>query len=89
LKEYEEALRRNPTDAKINGNRAACYLKLMEPVLGLKESELALKKDKTFIKGWERKGKCHMMMKQYDKAMKAFDEGLKVDPENAVCKSGK
>ena len=63
LKEYEEAERRNPKDAKIHGNKAACYLKLMEPVLGLKECEDCLKIDPTFVKGWERKGKCHMMMK--------------------------
>jgi len=34
LKEYEEAQRRNPKEAKIRGNKALCYLKLMEPLLG-------------------------------------------------------
>ncbi len=61
----------------------------MEPVLGLKECEEALKKDPKFLKVWERKGKCHMMMKQFDKAMKAFDEGLKINADSFVCKDGK
>jgi len=28
-------------------------------------------------------------MKEYHKAMKAFDDGLKLDPENKDCKEGK
>jgi stress-induced-phosphoprotein 1 len=29
------------------------------------------------------------MMKEYHKAMKAFDDGLKIDPDNKDCKEGK
>lgn len=28
------------------------------------------------------------MMKEYHKALKAFEEGLKLDPENQECKEG-
>jgi len=36
LSEYQEAERRNPKDAKTQANISACYLKLMEPSMGLK-----------------------------------------------------
>ena len=71
---------------KIKGNKALCYLKLMEPILGIKECEKCLKLDPTFVKAYERKGKCKMMMKEFDKAMKVFEEGLKVDPDHQGCK---
>ena len=57
----------------------------MEPVMAIKKCEEALKHDPKFVKAYERMGKCHMLMKKFDKAMQAFEEGLKIDPENAVC----
>jgi len=48
-----------------------------------------LKLDPTFVKAYERKGRCQMMMKQFDKAMATFDAGLKLEPDNQALQNGK
>jgi stress-induced-phosphoprotein 1 len=80
LKHYTEAIKRNPTDAKIYSNRAACYTKLMEFRLALKDSDEGIKLDPNFVKCYLRKGHALMAMKDYGQAMAAFGKALEIDP---------
>ena len=61
-------------------NRAATYLKLREYQLALKDADQCVELDASNIKGWLRKGMAHHFLKEYYKALEAYDKGMKIDP---------
>ncbi|GLU05623.1 hypothetical protein SLE2022_227150 [Rubroshorea leprosula] len=88
VKHYTEAIRRNPEDPKAYSNRAACYTKLGALPEGLKDAEKCIELDPTFSKGYNRKGAVQFFMKEYDKALETYQEGLKHDPNNQELLDG-
>ena len=64
------------------------YIKLMEWNSAKNNFEICLKKDPTYIKAYGKKGDCHYSMKEYHKALETYEAGLKLDPNNEVCKQG-
>uniref|UniRef100_A0A5B6YPR3 Putative Heat shock protein STI n=1 Tax=Davidia involucrata TaxID=16924 RepID=A0A5B6YPR3_DAVIN len=88
VKHYTESLRRNPNDPKAYSNRAACYTKLGALPEGLKDAEKCIEIDPTFAKGYTRKGAVQFFMKEYDKALETYQEGLKHDPHNQELLDG-
>ncbi|KAB7495336.1 Stress-induced-phosphoprotein 1 [Armadillidium nasatum] len=79
IKHYSEAIKRSPGDAKIYSNRAACYTKLAEFNLGLKDCDECIKLDPTFVKGYVRKGKILQGLKQFSNAQDAYHKALDID----------
>ncbi|KYB24621.1 stress-induced-phosphoprotein 1 [Tribolium castaneum] len=88
VKHYTEAIKRNPEDAKLYSNRAACYTKLAAFDLGLKDCDKCVELDPKFIKGWIRKAHILQGMQQPTKAMSAFQKALEIDPNNAEAING-
>lgn len=88
LAKYEEAMKRNPKDHVPYSNRAACYQKLMEWQLALKDADTCITMEPTFVKGWSRKAGIHYYLKEYHKAMDAYNAILKIEPDNAEAKAG-
>lgn len=69
-------------------NRAACYTKLGALPEGLKDAEKCIELDPTFSKGYTRKGAVQFFMKEYEKALDTYQEGLKHDPNNQELLDG-
>lgn len=88
MKHYNEAVKRDPDNAILYSNRAACYTKLMEFPRALEDCEMCIKKDPTFIKGYIRKGAALIAMKEYGKAQLAFERALEIDSNNAEAREG-
>lgn len=88
LREYNESIRRNPSNPKYYSNRAACYIKLMEFSSAAKDCDKALELDPLFLKAVQRKASCQMMMKEYHKAIETYEKGLKSFPEDKELKDG-
>ncbi|KAI9084857.1 hypothetical protein K1719_033263 [Acacia pycnantha] len=88
VKHYTESLRRNPKDPRTYSNRAACYTKLGAMPEGLKDADKCIELDPTFVKGYTRKGAIQFFMKEYDKALETYQEGLKHDSNNQELLDG-
>lgn len=86
LEKYSDAMKRNPKDHVPYSNRAACYQKLMEWQLALKDVDTCVTMDPTFIKGWSRKASIHSFLKEFHKALDAYNKILELEPENADAK---
>ncbi|ESR53622.1 Hsp70-Hsp90 organizing protein 3 [Citrus sinensis] len=88
IQHYTESLRRNPKDPRTYSNRAACYTKLGAMPEGLKDADKCIELDPTFSKGYTRKGAIQFFLKEYDKALETYQEGLKHDPQNQELLDG-
>ena len=88
VKEYSEAIARNPNDHKAYSNRSASYTKLAAFNEALKDAEKCIELEPTFAKGYTRKGHVQFFTKSYDDAVETYTEGLKHDPNNEELKDG-
>jgi len=93
VEQYSEAIKRgppksNPECHKLYSNRAACYTKLTAMMEAKKDAEKCIELEPQWAKGYSRKATVQFFMKEYDKAMETYKEGLTQDPESQELKDG-
>ena len=88
IKHYTEAIKRNPDDAKIYSNRAACYQKLAEFKMACDDADECIKRDPKFVKAYIRKGMALLAMKKTTEAAEAYQGALELDENNAEALDG-
>lgn len=79
VKYFTDAIKYNPTEYKLFGNRSFCFEKMQEYMKALTDAELSLGMCPGWVKGLFRKGRALAGLKRYEEAAKAFREVLKLD----------
>eukprot|EP00466_Bigelowiella_natans_P006532 jgi/Bigna1/74320/fgenesh1_pg.28_\ len=74
--------------SQVWNNRAACYQKLYELRLGIKDSEKAVELDPNYVKGWSRLGQMYYGVKDLVKAKRAFQRMQEIEPGNTDAQKG-
>lgn len=64
------------------GNRAAARLSLGRPQEALEDAELAIKKDRTWLKGYHRKACAHKAMGESRVALETYRHVMEMEPGN-------
>jgi len=88
VKFYSEAIKRNPKDAKIFSNRAACYTKLNAFDLTIKDCDTAISMEPAFVKAYLRKANVLKAMGQAKNAMEVYSKAMELDPNSDEAKGG-
>lgn len=88
IKEFEEAVKRDPTNAPYNNNLAAAFLKVGLFNDAKRHVERSIELDKNYVKAWAKKGDIEFFMKEYHKSLESFKMGLSLEPDNTLCKQG-
>lgn len=85
---FTEAIKRSPSDHKILYNRAACFTKLRSFHLAHTDCDKCTQLDPTFVKAHVRKGKVLQAMGLHSKAVDAYQEALKLNPDISEALDG-
>ncbi|NXW23765.1 TTC31 protein, partial [Circaetus pectoralis] len=80
---FTEAVKLNPREHRLFGNRSYCYEKLQRYEEALRDAQVSLGLQPGWPKGFFRKGKALRGLKRYAEAVSTFEELLHLDGANA------
>jgi len=86
IKLYGKAIENDRTNHVYWSNRSAAYAGQGNWAKALEDGAKCVELNKSWAKGYFRKGQAEMELKQYDLAVKTFKEGLAVEPSNQDLK---
>ncbi|XP_062296494.1 RNA polymerase II-associated protein 3-like [Scomber scombrus] len=79
VKCFTDAIKYNPTEFKLFGNRSLCYERMQQYDNALRDADLALSMSPNWVKGLFRKGKALCGLKKYYEASLVYKEVLNLD----------
>ncbi|NXK00759.1 TTC31 protein, partial [Corythaixoides concolor] len=80
---FTEAVKLNPREHRLFGNRSYCYEKLRRYEEALRDAQVSLGLQPGWPKGFFRKGKALRGLERYAEAVRTFEELLRLDGANA------
>ncbi|KAM6206144.1 tetratricopeptide repeat protein 31 [Sarcoramphus papa] len=80
---FTEAVKLNPREHRLFGNRSYCYEKLRRYEEALRDAQVSLGLQPGWPKGFFRKGKALRGLERYAEAASTFEELLRLDGANA------
>ena len=88
IAKYTEAIALDPTNHVFYSNRSAAHLSKGDANSALQDAEKCIEVKPDWPKGYVRKGAAHHSLKAYEEALKAYDAGLKIAPNDKSLLSG-
>lgn len=88
IKHYTDAICLDPNNHVLYSNRSAAYAKQEKFEEALKDGEKCISLNKSWGKGYSRKGAALVYLGKHKEAEDCYKEGLKVDPSNQALKDG-
>lgn len=85
---FTQAIAIDSTNHVFFSNRSACYANLKNFQKALEDAEQTIKIKPDWAKGYSRKGAALFGLNKLEEAADAYNEGLKLDPNNALLKKG-
>jgi tetratricopeptide (TPR) repeat protein len=85
---FTQAIEIEPTNYILYSNRSAAYASKKDYENALKDADKVTEIKPDWAKGWGRKGAAKHGLGDLIGALDAYEEGLKLDPNNAQNKSG-
>jgi L1 cell adhesion molecule like protein len=89
VESFTEAIQEDPSDKVFFSNRSAANLKLLRTADAVEDAYQCVRLASDWAKSYSRLGSALWADRQLQKAVKAFDDGLKLEPDNESMKSSR